>query len=187
MFARILLLGALLTGVAVQPAASQSKETVAWDKVGGWHIGVDRTMDNACFAQMTYQGGTSLRVGLDLKHETLYFVIINGAWTPVEAGKVYPVFVVFEDRKSHEVSLGAFTLGTKAALGNGGVSADFIRDFRESTSLRVVHRGFSIVHLQLRDANAAIERITDCQEAMQAAEGTSAVGPPPAAEREFSF
>ena len=187
MLARILLLGALVAGIFVQPAAGQGKETVAWDRIGGWHIGVDRTMDDSCFAQKTYQDGTSLRVGVDGKRQTVYFVIFNGAWDLIEAGKVYPVFVVFQDRKSHELSLGAFSLGNKTALGNGGVSADFIRDFREGTSLRVVHRGLSIVHLQLRDANAAIERIADCQEAVQAAgEASAAVAPPPG-KKEFSF
>lgn len=186
MLARILLLGALLTGAVAQPAASQGTRPSTWDQVGGWHIGVDPSMDDSCFARINYQDGTSLRIGFDVKHQTVHFVIANSGWEPLEVGKVYPVFVVFDDRKSHEVSLTAFAAGSRIVLGNGSISPAFIRDLMASGKLRIVYRGLSYAHLPVRDGRAAIERMADCQEAVQAAEEASAGSTPPR-RREFSF
>jgi hypothetical protein len=186
MLARICLLSALLTATLAGPAASEGTETVKWGEAGGWHIRVDRTLDDGCFAQQSYQDGTSLLIGLDVKNQAIYLVIGNDAWRSLEAGKAYPVQFVFDGHKKLDGQLAAFSWGDRVVLGHSNVGADFTTDFMESTDLRLYYRGLLKVHLSLRDSQTALKQVVDCQAQTLAAKGLSNAGAR-SATRTFSF
>lgn len=170
---RIFLLSVLLAGAFAGSAASQDNGTAKWGQVGGWQIRVDRTIGNGCFAVQGYEDGTWLRIGIDAKNRGIYFVLGNEAWRSLEAGKVYPVQFVFDDRKKYDGQLTAVAWADRIMLGHNDVGVDFAADFMERSSLRIHYRGSQIAGLSLRNTHAALGQVVNCQKEMSAAGGSS--------------
>lgn len=178
MFVRICLLGALLMGALVGPAASQDGSAAKWAQVGGWQVRVDPTFGNGCFAVQSYEDGTAIRIGIDAERKSIYIVVGNDAWQSLEAGKVYPVRFVFDGQKTYDTELLGLAHRGKVILVHSNVSAEFTTDFMERTALRVYYRGAPIAGLSLRNTYAALTEVAKCQKEMWAAgNGNSGVRP----------
>lgn len=180
MLARICLLSALLIGAFVQTAAGANHRIARWGQVGGWYIGVDRAYGDSCFAAQDYQDGTSLLIGFDMKKRTIYFMLANDGWRSLEADRVYPVQLVFDEQKRYADKLATFVWEDRVVLGHHDVSGDFARDFMERGSLRIFRQGTLMAHLSLRNTYAALAQAVDCQKEMLAARGASNSGMRPA-------
>src|SRR6056297_948950 len=65
--------------------------------VAGWHILIDPSLGNGCFAIAEFEEGTALRVGLDMDGQSVYVVVGDSSWRSIEYGKSYKVSIVFGD------------------------------------------------------------------------------------------
>ena len=182
MFAKICLLGAMLTAAFAGPAVGQESGTAKWGQVGGWRIAVDRTGGNSCFAVQRYDDGTSLLLGLGPKDGGLYFLLGNTAWPSLQAGKNYRMKFVFDNRKDFEGEMAAVAFGGKIILAAAGIRADLAASFMAGDSLRLYHRDAEVASLSLRDTDAALLQVMACQQEMWAATGAVDEGVRPASD-----
>src|SRR5215813_7264984 len=102
MLVRMCLASALVVGSMAGPAAGKESGATKWAEVGGWHIGVDHTLADSCFAAQSYQDGMALRIGFDVRSRTLYLAITNPTWRSIEADKAYPLLFVFDNQSKYE-------------------------------------------------------------------------------------
>jgi hypothetical protein len=173
------LVGALFVGAVAGPAAGKESGATKWAEVGGWHIGVDHTLADSCFATQSYQDGTALRIGFDMRSRTLYFAITNPGWRSIEAGKSYPLMLVLDNQTKYESEFFGLPWGDRIVLIAGDVAPDFVIDLGEAKDLRAYYQGSSVMHLSLRNAEAAMAELAGCQKEMlaKAAAATPSLAP----------
>ena len=173
MFVRMCLASALVVGAMVEPATGKEGGATRWAEVGGWHIGVDHTLADSCFATQIYQDGTALRIGFDLQSRTLYLAIINPNWRAIESDKAYPLLFVFDNQSKYGSEFVGLPWGDRIVLIAADVSPDFIVDLGEARGLRAYYQGSPIMHLAPRNAEAAMVHLASCQKEMLGEAGPS--------------
>jgi len=162
MLTRLWLIGAVLFGVAVQPAAA-ADDPAPWERVGGWQVYVEDVKPAACFAIQAYEDGTIVRIGFDTGARSLYVMMANAAWRSLEAGRAYPMQFVFDGSRRRDVVLEAIDWNGLVVLGYGNVDPAFAADFVQRSALRVLYRSTQVANLSLRGTPAMIGRLADCQ------------------------
>lgn len=174
MFVRICALSALLVTALAGPAASRDDQAAEeWGQVGGWQIRVDREAVKGCFALQGYEDGTAVRLGIGAGTNSIYLLLGNMAWESLEAGRTYPLRFVFDDITKYESDLVGYALGPLVVLADPNVSAAFMADFAQRSSVRIYFGDQSIAHLSLRGAFDALVEVVLCQKATSAAGGTA--------------
>jgi hypothetical protein len=148
------------------PAAGKESGATKWAEVGGWHIGVDHTLADSCFATQSYQDGTALRIGFDVRSRTLYLAIANPTWRSIEADKAYRLLFMFDNRSKYESEFVGLPWGDRIVLIAGDVSPEFLVDLGEAKSLRAYYQGSPILNLALSNAEAALVQLAGCQKEM---------------------
>lgn len=166
-------LGAAAVAISLSVPAMpvDAQETAKWGEVGGWQIRVDRSVGDGCYAHQTYEDGTALRLGFDMKKGSIYFMLSNKAWQSLEAGKLYQMRFVFDEQQAYNGDLRGLKVGERVWLDHSDVSSDFTKDFMQRNSLRIFYRGNRITGLSLRNTYAAVTEVMNCQREMVGGSG----------------
>ena len=145
-------------------ASAQDKQTaIKWGAVGGWDIRVDRSVGDGCFAHQAYDDGSHVRVGFDMKKNSIYFMITNLSWKSLEAGKLYSMQFVFDGQHKYNGELRGLKMGDYVWLDHSDISSDFTKDFMQRSNLRVFYRESRVASLSLANTYAAVAEVTNCQ------------------------
>ena len=97
----------------------------------------------------------------------------RSSWRFVEAGKTYRLKFVFGNGRTYEEELEAVAMGSAIALVNARMSAAFVSDFMEKTSLLVYHRGSLVAPLVLLDTYDAVTQLRTCNASAPGAQDSS--------------
>ena len=92
----------------------------------------------------------------------LHFAIARSSWQFAEVGKTYRIKFVFGNDKTYEEEFEAVAGGSVVVLVNPRMSAAFLSDFMEKTSLLVYHRGSLIAPVVLLDTYDAVTQLRTC-------------------------
>lgn len=147
--------------LAAAPAAAEGRRAAMWGEAGLWEIYADPLGRNGCFAARLFLSGAVMRIrvradgGLEL-------LIARGSWQFANAGKTYRLKFVFGNGRAYEEELEAVAMGSTIALVKPRMSAAFMADFMEKTSLLVYHRGSLVAPLVLLDTDDAITQLRTC-------------------------
>jgi hypothetical protein len=163
LFRTLLLVSALLLGTPTAPAAADDSDRPKWGAGGSWDIYVDPNVGNACHAIRVFPGGPVMRIAVR-SDGGLDFVIARDSWQFAEAGKTYRLKFVFGNDKTYEEELEAVALSSAVVLANR-MSAAFLSDFMEKTSLLVYHQGSLIAPVLLLDTYEAVTQLRTCNAA----------------------
>ena len=161
LFRTLLLVSALLLGMPTCPAAADDSDRPKWGAGGSWDIYVDPKFGNACYAVRTFLGGTAMLVSVR-PDGGLDFVIGHDSWQFAETGKTYRLKFVFGNEKTYEEELEAVALSSAVVLTKPRMSATFLSDFMEKTSLLVYHQGSLIASVLLLDTYEAVTQLRTC-------------------------
>ena len=175
------MLAAVSVAACLLAAPAQSQNSAKWGEVGGWSIRVDRSIGDGCYAHQSYEDGTDVRVGFDMKKKSIFFMIANPAWRSLEVGKVYRMRLTFDEQQSYDGEFRGLKMGDWVWLDHSNVSADFASDFMQRNSLRVYYNGTRIAGLSLRNRYLAVTEVMNCQREM-AGGGRSGSGSQPATD-----
>jgi hypothetical protein len=160
-FKTLSLMIVLLASIVAGPAAAEDRHRPKSGEGGSWGIYVDPHARNPCYVVRAFRGGTAMfiSVGSDGRHD---FAIARDSWRFAEAGETYRLKFVFGNGTTHEEELEAVTTGSVVALSKSGMSAAFLSDFMEKTSLRVYHRDSLIAPVLPLDSSAAVTQLRTC-------------------------
>lgn len=158
----VVALALALPGVAW---AAPDSGAAKWGKVGGWEIRVDRSLGDGCFAVQSFERGTVVRIGFDVKNQKIYVFFGHTDWKSLEVGKVYPVRIVFDGTKSYDGELRGQRIGDDSIvfLAHRNLSSAFVKDFMERSGMQVFYRGERIANLSLANTFAAVSEVMNCQ------------------------
>lgn len=162
-------------------APAHSQDSAKWAEVGGWSIRVDRSIGDGCYAHQSYQDGTEIRVGFDMKKKSIFFMIANPAWRSLEVDRLYRMRLTFDDQQSYNGEFRGLRMGDLVWLDHSNVSAAFAGDFMQRNGLRVYYNGARIAGLSLRNTYLAVTEVMNCQREMAGA-GRSGTGSQPATD-----
>ena len=161
LFRTLLLMTVLLLGIVAGPAAAENRDKPKWGEGGSWEIYVDINAGNVCYAVRGFPGGTAMLIfvgsdgGLD-------FVIARDSWHFAEPGKGYRLKFVFGNDTTYEEVLKAVAIDSAVALSKAEMSAAFLSDFMEKTSLLVYYQGSLIAAMVLSDTYDAVTQLRTC-------------------------
>jgi len=116
-----MVLSGLLTGL---PALAQN--TALWGQVRGWHIRVDRSVGDGCYAAQAFEGGTLVRIGYDAAAKRLYLLFTDDDWKSLEEDKTYPVRIVFDGSRTFDGEMKGLRIGKTVYLAHRNIGRDLV-------------------------------------------------------------
>jgi hypothetical protein len=143
------------------PVAAEGRGPAVWGEGGLWEIYAAPPGGNRCFATRLFLSGTVMRIGVR-GDGGLDLLMARGSWRFAEAGKTYRLKFVFGNGRTYEEELEAVAMGQTIALVQPRMSAAFVADFMEKTSLLVYHRGSLVAPLVLLDTDEAVTQLRTC-------------------------
>lgn len=153
---------AFITAFILPSFCLAGDDTVAWKKVGGWQILVDRTIGNSCFLVGSFVGGTVFRIGFDALKDSAYVMVGDDAWTSIEVGKEYDIEIQFDREPPWQVTAEAIDLG-HPFLSAYTKQWDFIKEFKKKHSLSIKYKNKEIALLNLKGSSVAVDEMVRCQ------------------------
>lgn len=161
LFRPLLLMIVLLLGIVAGPAAAENHDKPKWGEGGSWGIYVDTNAGNVCYAVRGFRGGIGMLIAVR-SDGGLTFAIARDSWHFAEAGETYRLKFVFGNDTTYEEELEAVAMESAVALATSGMSAAFLTDFMEATSLLVYHQGSLIAPVLLLDTYDAVTQLKTC-------------------------
>jgi hypothetical protein len=157
----LLAMVALLLGVLAAPAAAGDQKPPLWGKGGVWEIYVDPVSENGCYATRFFLSGAAMRIALR-PDGGFRLAMGRSDWQFAEAGKTYRMKFVFDNGRTYEEEFDAVAVGSVTVLVRPTMSAAFVADFMEKTSLAIYHRGSRVAFVLLLDTFDAVTQLKTC-------------------------
>jgi hypothetical protein len=167
--AGLLVAGSIAT-VAGTPAMGNGGSTFVYGNVSSWVIRTDESQSYRCFAEVAYEGGTSIRIGYNIESARLYLTVADPAWSGLRVGTEHPDVITFDDGEPLELT------GSGVAQAAGGVavhvtippasSKAFLDAFGARHTLGVAVNDGAAIELSLAGSYRAVRMLEDCQTTM---------------------
>ena len=161
LFRPLLLMIVLLLGSVAGPATAENRDKPKWGEGGSWGIYVDTNAGNVCYAVRGFRGGIGMLVAVR-SDGGFTFAIARDSWHFAEAGETYRLKFVFGNGTTYEEELEGVAMDSAVALSKSGMSAAFLSDFMEKTSLLVYYQGSLIAPVLLLDTYDAVTQLRTC-------------------------
>jgi hypothetical protein len=157
----LLLMVGLALGASAAPATAEGRGPEKWGEGGLWNIYVEPVAGNGCYATRVFLSGTVMRIAVR-PDGGLHFLMARSSWQFAEVGKTYRMKFVFGNDRTYEEELEAVAVGSVVVLVKPRMSAAFLSDFMEKTSLLVYYRGSLIAPVLLLDTYDAVTQLRTC-------------------------
>lgn len=127
-----------------------------WKKVGFWDV---KVMSGECSATTSWPGGTDIRLGYMVGSRMTELVLSNPSWKPTGQQSSYDLVVQFGKQMPWRVP------GNEAALVDLRIKGEigFFENMMKEDRMVVRYAGKYVDEMELRDAQAAIYALKDCQ------------------------
>lgn len=137
-------------------------DTIAYDSVGWWTIGVDKTLGYSCFAVAEYEDHSFLRVQWRSSYEDFLFIVGDPRWRSLEDGREYRIDIQFDDFEPWSGDATAGTLQIKILT--IPIPVQFVQEFRRAEVMDIFFRQSSIGSFLLDGSAKALTVLAECQE-----------------------
>ena len=165
-------LKAITLALAMTHSAA-AQEAVTWqDNVQGWHVAIDRTIDNSCFIISRFANDQYMRLQINAVQETLQMIVASPAWATLQSGENYDVEVAFDDLEAWpERALGHRWKDILPSLVlsfpiSDAQTGNFLEDLTQTQSFHVYYGGVEIADFGLRGVDGAVAAMLECQRQM---------------------
>ncbi len=156
-----LMVTALLLGVAAVPATVERRSPGKRGQGGRRDPYVEPGGGNGCCATREFPSETMMRIAVR-PDGGLYLAVTGRSWQFVAEGKTCRMKFVFGNGGTYEEELEAAAVGSEIVLVKPRMSAAFLADFMEKTSLVVHHRASLIAPVSLSDTYDAVSQLGTC-------------------------
>ena len=167
----IYLKAALFTLVMAQTALAQ--DSVTWkENVQGWHVAVDRTIDNSCFIIARFENDQYMRLQINTVQSTLQMIVASPAWATLKSGQDYDVQIAFNDMPARpERAMGHRWQNILPSLVltfpiSDAETGTFLKDLTLTNSFHVFYEGAEIADFGLSGVKGAVAAMMECQRQM---------------------
>ena len=139
-----------------------------WKKVGDWDIRVDTSIENSCFAYVSWEPNIYLRIGFEMREAEFYFYLGSDDWKSLEYGKEYELKIEFGSKTPWTVTAtGQFVGdGEIVFLYASSTDTEFLDQFKKQRNMRISYLDEQIANLDLKKSYAAFTEVINCQNAM---------------------
>jgi len=159
-----LMVAALLLGVAATPATAERRGPGKRGQAGLRDIHVEPGVGNG--------SGIVMRIAVR-PDGGLYVAVAGSRWQFVEEGKTYRMKFVFGNGRTYEEELKAAAVGSEIVLVKPRMSAAFLSDFMEKTSLLVRYRDSRSEPVLLSDTYDTVTQLRTCNASVAGRTGYS--------------
>lgn len=163
---------ALACGLA---APAQAQDSIPWGsgEVAGWSTLIDTTIDNGCFILADFDGGTTLRLGIDpTVGNDGYLYIANNEWQSIVDGDPYQLTIQMDNSDPWDAPSTGLWLGSTPGLLLTFSDPNFIAEFATLNRIEINYGKTGLGAYSLRGTMRAVSAMLDCQEAMDAQRAT---------------
>lgn len=137
-----------------------------WNRVAGWDIRVDSTLNNGCYMLAMYEGRTIVRFGFNMNVGNAYLMVADPDWKSLEVGQYYPLQFQLNRRRKWVGQAKAIDMNGVVALATNLSKGRFFNEFARGRSLRISYQGRRIAQLSLRGSSRAMKEMFRCQRQM---------------------
>jgi len=135
-------------------------------QVGNWRIVLSESLNNTCNMLAVYPDNRSLWLGF-VRLKDVYgfgFQIANKGWDSLIPKEQYVLKVQLDNAEPWNMTMTAHTKpdGVKSLLAVN-VKIEFIKEFKESSTITVFYHGNLVFKGLLTDSGAAVSAMVDCQ------------------------
>ena len=158
----------LVAGCDITALISELESDKLWKKVGAWDIRVDNSIENSCFAYVSWEPNIFLRIGFDMRERDFYFYLGSDDWKSLEYGKEYELKIEFGSKTPWTVAAtGKFVgEGEVVFLYASSTDTEFLDQFKKQRNMRISYLGKQIANVDLKKSYAAFTEVINCQNAM---------------------
>jgi hypothetical protein len=155
-------------GLAALPAVVGAANTFVFGNVSSWTVRTDPEHAYRCFAEVLYEGGTSIRIGYNNGEGSLYLSVTDPSWAGIRPGSKHEAAVLFDDAATFELAaMGIATESTGVNLTIPDVSRHaFLQDFMARHIMSVKVEGSRPLDLSLAGSHRATLMLEECQGSM---------------------
>jgi S1-C subfamily serine protease len=166
---RAVMVGAAVLVAATGVARAGTPYTIdkEVDTVRGWTIGAN-AIRQGCFASATFQSGTSIELGFDMRKDNAFMVFAHENWDKIRTGADYKLELVFDGRKRWNGNAVGIRIGKLYGLALEGVKSEFVVDFARYQSVQVNYNGKRLDGFNLDGTRAAVQASLSCSQDVQA-------------------
>jgi len=162
----------IVAALAFSPAIVSAGNTFVYGNVSSWTVRTDPEQSYRCFAEVLYEGGTSIRIGYNSEQGDLYLSVTDPAWSGIRTGSAQGTTISFDDEESVHFD------GTGIGMSSGGTSAGvsvtipqsarpaFLRDFMARHTMSIGLDGAEPLDLSLAGSQRATMLLDECQASM---------------------
>lgn len=137
------------------------------DTVRGWSIAANATR-KGCFFAATFQSGTTIELGFDMRQDNAFMLFANETWDKVQEGTTYKLKLIFDDRKSWNGTAVGVRVGKLYGLALEGIKSEFVVDFARYSTIQVDYNGKRLDGFNLAGTRAAAQAAISCTQDVQA-------------------
>jgi hypothetical protein len=142
--------------------------------VNGWSIRIDTSLANGCFAFLSYEQDSVLRIGIDATDNSAYVIFGNANWESISIGKKYDVEIQFGSEVKWVGTGNGFSFDPPedqpylwVEIENNPESTyTFISEFMQEKNVQLFYNGQSIENLSLKSSYSAGMKLLECQKEM---------------------
>lgn len=155
--------GPLIRKQLVIPRLPDNEQTVAWGEQGNWHIRVDLTLNGGCFASVTLDDHSYVRIAFDPNSRDIAIFVGNAYWRSLQAGATQPLSLSINFDDPWEGG------GTVRKMGNVTyigllLNRDFMTEAKQALVLTAESDNRHLGHYDIRGISEAFSELANCQE-----------------------
>ncbi|WP_172292567.1 hypothetical protein [Pseudoruegeria sp. HB172150] len=156
-----------ILALALAAASAAAEDGAYWTKTGNWDVQLEPRMDNGCYATVSWNSGTGIRVGRNPVHDNFYVMISNENWSSLRDGHDYTLQIQFDSHPVWDVSATGYQFepGEPVFLFAQSNKMNFIREFQRALVMEISYDNGNQDRLKLNGSRRAWDEVEACHRA----------------------
>lgn len=146
--------------------------TLIYGNTSGWTVHTDPNAGYHCFAEAQYEGGSSIRVGMDGADGDLYLVLADRSWSSPGAESASGLELRFDDAAPLRFEAKSVDVDSLKISIPDGDRAAFLQAFMASYTMNAQYGDSEVIMLSLGGSMRATRMLQECQTTMASVETT---------------
>jgi hypothetical protein len=154
-------LGALALGLAAA-TPTLALDLTPWGEAGAWQIMVDPNHENSCLAQVMFDDGSFMRLGLHEKGKKGFLAVFNPTWPEVKLDHKYEAAFKLDDDMFAGEAKGV-EIGADRGLQVIYEDPNFLVDLAKKRVMTMAADGVDLGTFDLAGSDEAVKAVLACQ------------------------
>jgi hypothetical protein len=151
------------------PTPPDNKETMSWRKVGRWHIRIDHSLSNGCFAAMMYSDRTIFRIGINNDAGGVYFLLASPYWKSLDDRKTVAAKVTLYPGTVWTATANTGRMGADRSLAMSVTDKALLDELLQAKTFFLSADGQAIGSYDISGFDQALIELNRCQKSVDEA------------------